>query len=124
MEFALRGYTQGLAENRVWTDIEVSPPDDLDDPKWADPKLSRPLLDGEWEPRLRVSNLIGEALKWRSRDEPFGRCGEKQFKYTISGTFIEQFEIEAFLAIFKLYRLKYRLHYQLTYSKWKTLGQI
>jgi hypothetical protein len=43
-----------------------------------------------------VSNLIGEALKWRSRDEPFGRCGEKQFKYTISGTFIEQFEIEAF----------------------------
>ena len=96
-EFTLRGWTSGLKGARVWTSVDEPGRGAFElDPRWQDDAFTRPLDIGDWEPRLRISNMVSTDkwnmnCKWLS-----GAKEEMEFKWTIQGTFLEQLEIHAF----------------------------
>ena len=94
-EFTLRGWTSGLKGARCWIHDET-PPGDMRSPLWAKGTHARRLQLGDWEPRLRIANLV-ETTGWRQRCKWMTSAEEEmEFKWTISGTFLEQLEIGAF----------------------------
>lgn len=53
-----------------------------------------PVTIDNWEPRIRLLNLL-ESSKWNMSSKP-GANGELEFKWTIAGTFSQTFDLSAF----------------------------
>lgn len=94
-EFTLRGWTSGLKGARCWTHVD-EPPADFKSPLWLDDTYTRPLQLDDWEPRLRIANLI-VADQWKQNAKWMTSAKEElEFKWRVQGTFLEQLEIGAF----------------------------
>ena len=94
-EFTLRGWTSGLKGARCWTHVD-EPPADMKSPLWLDDTYTRPLQLDDWEPRLRIANLI-VADAWKQNAKWMTSAKEElEFKWRVQGTFLEQLEIGAF----------------------------
>ena len=106
-EFVLRGWSSGLKGARAWVDPTLAAPTDLDDPRWNDESYSRPLKLEEYDPRLAVSNLVGEAILWRFDKKWIDGMpnGEIEFKWRIKGVLYEPLEIENFPRDLQLLRV-------------------
>tara|TARA_B110001452_G_C15125650_1_gene392302 strand:- start:37 stop:762 length:726 start_codon:yes stop_codon:yes gene_type:complete len=101
-ELVIRGWTSGLAGANVWTHPTEPAPTllptrkDQQDPRWSDERFARPLREGEWDPRLRITNLV-ECTSWKmSAKWSSETAGEMEFKWSLTGRFLEQMEIAEF----------------------------
>ena len=75
---------------------ENCPQNDLSDERWQDESLTRKTELEDWEPRLQISNLI-TTDKWTMKRKWMTSAEEEmEFKWTITGTFLEQLEIHSF----------------------------
>ena len=75
---------------------EDCPQNDLSDKRWQDESLTRKTELEDWEPRLQISNLI-TTDKWTMKRKWMTSADEEmEFKWTITGTFLEQLEIHSF----------------------------
>jgi hypothetical protein len=75
---------------------EDCPQNDLNDERWQDERLTRRTMLEDWEPRLQISNLI-TTDKWTMKRKWMTSAEEEmEFKWTITGTFLEQLEIHSF----------------------------
>lgn len=104
-EFTLRGWTSGLKGGRVWLSSNPAPLD-IDDGRWHDPELTRPMGLDDWEPRIRISNLVSTESWMMSKKWVSDEKSEMQFKWTIAGNFLEQLEIHDFPRDFQSLQLK------------------
>lgn len=105
-EFVLRGWSSGLKGARVWTDRTRPAPAHID-AAWLDDSCSRPLLAGEYDPRLSVANLVGAAELWRFDAKWLdGPGGEMEFKWRTW----EQIEPEAVACLVVLQPCARRSH--------------